>query len=126
MLTHIGRKSGLARTFILDVMRYTKATDTYFVAAGFGMKSMWLRNISQNSKVTVQVGHRRFDAAVQSRSTEEGCCESGDCAGRPPMRIRFLSLVLRKLLGREVVCPETARRTPVIALRPIPASKRIR
>jgi deazaflavin-dependent oxidoreductase (nitroreductase family) len=81
VLTHIGRKSGLARTFVLEVMRYTKETDTYFVAAGFGTKSIWLRNISQNSTVTVQVGHRRFDAAVQSRSTEEGCCESGDYAG---------------------------------------------
>ena len=62
VLTHIGRKSGLARTFVLEVMRYTKETDTYFVAAGFGTKSIWLRNISQNSRVPVQVGHRRFDA----------------------------------------------------------------
>jgi deazaflavin-dependent oxidoreductase (nitroreductase family) len=126
VLTHIGRKSGLARTFVLEVMRYTKETDTYFVAAGFGTKSIWLRNIGQNSRVTVQVGHRRFDAAVQSHPTEEGCCESGDYAGRHPMRIRFLSLVLRKPLGREVVCPETARRTSIIALQPIQASKRTR
>jgi deazaflavin-dependent oxidoreductase (nitroreductase family) len=119
VLTHVGRKSGLARTFVLEVIRYTKETDTYFVAAGFGTKSIWPRNISQNSRVTVQIGHRRFDALVQSRSTEEGCCESGDYADRHPMRIRFLSLVLRKPLAREVVCPATARRTPIIALQEI-------
>jgi deazaflavin-dependent oxidoreductase (nitroreductase family) len=115
MLTHIGRKSGLARTFFLEVIGYTRKTDTYFVAADFGAKSIWLRNICLNSRVTIHVGRRRFDATALRLSAEEARCKFEDYAGRHPMRVTFLSLVLGNPSGREVVYQETARRTPTVA-----------
>ena len=36
MLHHIGRKTGLVRQAVLEVVRFEKETDTFIVAVGFG------------------------------------------------------------------------------------------
>jgi F420H(2)-dependent quinone reductase len=45
MFTHIGRKSGMQRHTVVEVVRYNAVTDTYFIVSGFGEKSDWFRNI---------------------------------------------------------------------------------
>ena len=60
LLTHTGRKSGLPRQTVLEVLQHDKASDTYYVLAGFGEKSDWLQNVEKTPEVVIAVGRRQF------------------------------------------------------------------
>src|SRR5512141_1126583 len=70
LLTTTGRRSGKLRYTPLEYI-YDKEHDKYRIAAGWGGKTDWYRNIQANPKVHVQVGRRKFDAAAEIASDEE-------------------------------------------------------
>ena len=45
LLTHIGRRTGLRRETVLEVVEYRKYGPELVVVNGFGSDSDWLRNI---------------------------------------------------------------------------------
>jgi hypothetical protein len=51
MLTHIGRKSGLPRQSVLEVVGHDEATGIYIIASGWGEQADWLRNIQKHPNV---------------------------------------------------------------------------
>jgi deazaflavin-dependent oxidoreductase (nitroreductase family) len=59
MLTHTGRKSGLPRQTVIEVVKYDKVTNTYYVVSGWGEKSDWYQNIRKTPQVTIQVRGRK-------------------------------------------------------------------
>ena len=91
LLTHIGRKSGLERKTVLEVVRYNKATSTFIVAAGFGPGSDWYRNIRANPQVTVQCGPQRLPMVAHFLTPEQSGEELVDYARRHPQAMRELS-----------------------------------
>jgi deazaflavin-dependent oxidoreductase (nitroreductase family) len=62
LLTTIGRKTGLPRKAVLEVVIHDKITDTYYIASGWRNKSDWVRNIQKTPRVNVTVGFKRFIA----------------------------------------------------------------
>jgi deazaflavin-dependent oxidoreductase (nitroreductase family) len=62
LLTHWGRRSGLPRQTVVEVIQHDTATGTYFIASGWGEKSDWLRNLQKTPEVTVQVSRQGFAA----------------------------------------------------------------
>jgi len=70
-LTHIGRKSGMRRRTVLEVVRYERATGTYNIAAGFGEQSDWYRNILKNPHVEVRCGRRHTNAIAVPLAPQE-------------------------------------------------------
>jgi deazaflavin-dependent oxidoreductase (nitroreductase family) len=62
LLTHTGRKSGLPRQTVLEVLWHEKAGDVYYVLAAWGEQSDWVKNIEQTPQVTIADGRRRFRA----------------------------------------------------------------
>ena len=70
LLTTIGRRTGKLRYTPLEYL-YDKENDRYRIAAGWGGKTDWFRNIKANPKVHVQVGRRSFDAVAEVASDEE-------------------------------------------------------
>jgi deazaflavin-dependent oxidoreductase (nitroreductase family) len=78
LLEHTGRKTGLRRYTVLEVMDHIDA-ETFFVASGFGKQAQWFRNVGANPEVRVSVGslvsaparartldHDEADAALQA------------------------------------------------------------
>ena len=65
MLTHTGRKSGLHYQTVIEVVRYDKKTDTYYVVSGWGKNSDWYQNIRHSPAVIIQVDRRPFRAHTQ-------------------------------------------------------------
>ena len=65
MLVHTGRKSGLPRQTVIEVVQHDKNTDTYYVVSGWGEKSDWYQNILKLPQVTVHVGGRQFQAKAE-------------------------------------------------------------
>ncbi len=70
MLTTAGRRSGRPHRVVVDMWQGT-ATDSYYVASGFGQHADWHRNIQANPEVGVQVGWRKFRARATTLPEEE-------------------------------------------------------
>ena len=62
MLTHVGRKSGLLRQVVIEVVSHDARADTYVVASAWGEKSDWFLNIQKTPEVNVHVQIRQFEA----------------------------------------------------------------
>jgi len=90
LLTHTGRKSGLPRQTILEVLEHDKATDVYYVLSGWGEKADWLRNVDKTPEVMIKVGHRQFNASAVRLESEAAERAILDYAKRNPLAIRVL------------------------------------
>ena len=120
MLTHTGRKSGLLRQTVIEVVRHDKPTDTYFVASGFGSKSDWLLNIKHNPNVAITIGQRTVSAQATQLSEADGAKELFDYGQRHPIAFKELShlLIGQSLDVTEENCRQFAKSAPLIAFEP--------
>ena len=62
LLTHIGRRSGMRRQTVLEVIEYRKEGPEVVVANAFGPNSDWVRNIEASPGEEVTVGSQHFEA----------------------------------------------------------------
>jgi deazaflavin-dependent oxidoreductase (nitroreductase family) len=120
LLTHIGRKSGLPRQAVIEVVRHDPTSDTCIIASGFGAQVDWLRNIEKNPNVKVQSGGRRLEAVAERLPLDVAADELHGYAQRHPRAFRTIT---KRLLGRELdasaeSCERLAADVPVVALRP--------
>jgi deazaflavin-dependent oxidoreductase (nitroreductase family) len=120
MLTHIGRKSGLPRHVVVEVVGHDKATGVYTIASGWGEKSDWFRNIQKTPQVTVNVGSRQFAATAGRLSKEDAERALLDYARQHPMAFRELAgLMADHHSGNvEADCRLLAQSIPLVALQP--------
>jgi deazaflavin-dependent oxidoreductase (nitroreductase family) len=84
LLHHTGRKSGLPREAVLEVIRYDAADETPLVASGFGGSSDWLRNIRKTPEVAIEYRGRRGPRIARELGTEEAEREVVDYGRRSP------------------------------------------
>lgn len=122
MLTHTGRRSGLPRQAVIEVVDHDKETDTYYVAAAWRNKSDWYLNVLKNPEVKVQAGNRRFEAEANQISSEEAQEVLWSYAQKHPTALRELT---RLMLGEHLppthaTCVQLAESIPLIALVPDP------
>ena len=116
---HIGRKSGIKRRSIVEIIRYDQEQDIYFVVSGYGEKADWFRNIMKTPRVFAQVAGRRFNANVERLSQERALEEFQDYAHRNPKMFKYLgNLIGIKLEGTEEEVEQLSRILPVIAFKP--------
>ena len=97
-LTHTGRKSGKARQVVLEVVRHDPASDTYYVASGWGERSDWFQNVQQNPQVEIQVGRRKARALAERLEPEQGEREMLDYGRRHPRALQTLA----RLMGYQI------------------------
>jgi deazaflavin-dependent oxidoreductase (nitroreductase family) len=98
LLTHTGRKSGQPRYAVVEIDEYDPATDTYYIASGFGRKSDWYQNILKTPEVTIQVGNKKMKAVAEPLSP----AESGEVMVRYARKHPTAARSLVKVLGLEV------------------------
>jgi deazaflavin-dependent oxidoreductase (nitroreductase family) len=89
LLNHTGRKSGLPRQVVLEVVHHDPQTHTYVVNAGFGEKSQWYQNLLHNPQASIQVGRRKLDVTAVPLSPEEGAQTFVDFCRRHPTEAKF-------------------------------------
>ena len=98
LLNHVGRKSGLPRQVVLEVVNHDAATGVFTVASGFGTASDWYRNLQATPDVTIQVRRKRMAVTAHFLSQAEGGERMMDYARRYPRA----ALALSKTLGYPV------------------------
>ena len=121
MLTHTGRKSGLPRQVVLEVVEHDKETGAYYVAAAWREKADWYLNILKNPRVKVQVGNRQFEAEANPMSREEAERVLWAYAQKHPSALRELTVVMlgERLPPTRETCHRLAESIPLIALVPV-------
>ena len=122
LLTHTGRKSGLPRQVVIEIVDHDKETGVYYVAAAWREKADWYLNILKNPRVKVQVGNRHFEAEASPKSREEAERILWMYAQKHPSALRELTVVMlgERLPPTRETCCRLAESVPVIAL--VPAS----
>jgi len=90
LLNHIGRRSGLPRQTVLEVVNYEADTDTFFIASGFGKQSDWYRNLLKTPAVTIQVGRWQMNVMTHPLTPEESGEAMVNYARRYPKAARLI------------------------------------
>lgn len=119
-LTHTGRRSGLPRRSVLEVLRHDRASDTYMVMAGFGPNSDWMRNIAKTPRVAIAVGLRHFAARATVLGPDEAAAAILDYARRFPIARGIIARVMGyQTDGSDADFRALARLATVVAFHPL-------
>ena len=102
MLTHRGRKSGVWRYVVLEVVE-RPTRDSYVVASGFGEDAQWYRNVLADPRVGVSVG---FELSRPARAVPLDEAEVADTLDRyqrdRPRTWAMLKSTIESATGRPV------------------------
>jgi deazaflavin-dependent oxidoreductase (nitroreductase family) len=125
LLTHTGRKTGCLRQTVVEVVQHDRASETFYVASGWGEKSSWYKNIMVHPQVTIQVGNKAYPALAERVSPERGALLMKDYARKHPLALRELSRMMHYPFdGSEASAMIFGRNIPIIAFRTdLPAKK---
>ena len=123
LLTHTGRRTGLRRRTLLEVVEYRKDGPEVVVANGFGRDSDWVRNIEDHPDEEVDVGSLHFAASHRFLGEEEALRVMQDYE----QRNRFIAPIVRAGLSWILGWPyhgsdgdrrRMVRQLPLLAFRP--------
>jgi deazaflavin-dependent oxidoreductase (nitroreductase family) len=114
MLEHTGRKTGIRRYVVLEAIDRPDPR-TCIVAAGFGDRAQWLRNVRATPRVRVYAGsHRPAPATARPLTSEETALALTAYARRHPRAWAALRPVFETTLGARIDSDGTS--LPMIAL----------
>jgi deazaflavin-dependent oxidoreductase (nitroreductase family) len=121
MMTHKGRKSGIWRKVVVEVVRHDKAGQTYYIASGWGKKSDWYKNILKNPKVIVNSGGKKMEAVAETLTEDQAIPVFRDYATRHPVAFRGLSkfMIGESLDASNDSLQRAAQILPLVALKPL-------
>jgi len=117
MLTHTGRKSGLSRETVIEVVQHDKTANTYYVVSGWGEKSDWYQNIRKTPQVTMHVRGRKFQTKAEFIPVEQAIDIMNVYVHEHPVAFNELSgLFLGERMKPGSDAPERlARKMPMVA-----------
>ncbi|MEO7373795.1 MAG: nitroreductase family deazaflavin-dependent oxidoreductase [Terrimesophilobacter sp.] len=97
MLEHTGRKSGLLRLAVLEIVA-RPAPDRYIVASAFGTRAQWFRNVRANPQVRLYLGsHRPRAAMARVLTSDQSSTALAEYAATHPRAWQMLRPVLETL-----------------------------
>ena len=116
-LVHIGRKSGLKREAVIEVVVYNEMEDVYFLASGWGEGSDWYRNVLKTPEVEAQVGGHRFRGHAEKIDVEAAAELFSRYGKRRPRTLQSLARVMGYCIeANETEYRALGREIPVIAI----------
>ncbi len=90
LLEHRGRKTGMIRKAVVEVVAHDGQKGSYVVAAAWGSKADWYKNITAAPDVHIQVGARRFSAIARTLPADEAARQLEIYAAQHPFAFRRL------------------------------------
>lgn len=94
LIVHRGRKSGLLRETVLEVITYDPATQESVVFSDWGQRADWYRNIEADKALEVRTGRERYVPEQRFLAPEENHAVICDYASRHPLAFRLFARVL--------------------------------
>ena len=125
LLIHVGRRTGLPRRTVLEVVEYRREGPEAIVISAFGRNAGWLRNIQAMSSFELIIGARRFAAVYRFIDEPEAARVLTGYQRRNWLISPIIRLVLSRLLGwrydgSEQQSRRLAAQLPMIGFRPQP------
>ncbi len=119
LLVHRGRKSGLPRETVLEVVRHDAVTRESVVLSGWGEKADWYRNIEAATALEVRTGGERYVPEHRFLAPEENHAVICDYASLHPLAFRVFARVFAYPLdGTEEERQQFAESFSLVAFRP--------
>ena len=127
LLIQVGRRTGLYRDTVLEILEYRPEGPEVVVMSAFGPKADWLRNIEAGPCPEVVVGMRRFTADFRVLGPEETVQVIAGYERRNRIVAPIIRSVLSRLLGWRYHGSDNERQRlvgqlPFIAFRPAAAT----
>jgi deazaflavin-dependent oxidoreductase (nitroreductase family) len=117
LLKHTGRKSGLTRQTVLEVVKHDPDSKIYYVASGYGEKSDWYKNIMANPQVSIKVGNQEFQATAERLSTESAEEIMLEYGRKHPTALRELARIMGyRIENKDDEYRAIGRLLPIIAI----------
>ena len=120
-LIHRGRKSGLLRETVLEVIRHDPASGQSVVLSARGEKADWYRNIEARPALEIRTGGERYVPEQRFLAPEENHTIIAEYARLHPLAFRFLIRVFGfgyPLNGTEGAQRRFAQSLMLVAFRP--------
>ena len=115
VLTHVGRRTGRERSTVLEVVFHESDPRLWYVAAAWGEKSDWYRNVKRNPHVQVSVGVKRYLATAETVGVDDAARIHDRYVRDHPLAARFVGW----MLGIDLIRSDPralAERIPLVAL----------
>jgi deazaflavin-dependent oxidoreductase (nitroreductase family) len=117
LLHHVGRRTGLDRHVVLEIVAHETPLPGWTVASGFGPGSDWYRNLRAHPKTVVQVGNRYHAVTARFLTAADGAQIMTDYARRHPRTARRLCAFMGLPAdGSETSFREAGRTIPFVHL----------
>jgi len=113
LLVHTGRKTGLHRETVLEVVRYDPLTEESLVDAGWGRRTAWLHNVEAGLANEVWTGRQRYAPTYRILPPDESERLFADYERRNRLIAPIIQGVLSRLLGWRYDGTPAARRRAV-------------
>ena len=119
LFAHLGRKSGLLRETVLEVILYDPATRESVVLSAWGEKADWYRNIEAVPALEVRTGGQRYVPEQRFLAPEENHAVISAYGQHHPLAFRVFARVFGYPLdGTEAARREVACSLRLVAFRP--------
>lgn len=119
-LTVRGRKTGLARRVVLEVIGADPATGDLLVASAWGPRAQWFRNLQVNPRADVRVGRQHFPAELRVLDAPAAATALRDYARAHRWAYRWFIgplLLGHRPAGTQEEFADAARAVPILVLR---------
>jgi deazaflavin-dependent oxidoreductase (nitroreductase family) len=119
LLVHRGRKSGLLRETVLEVLLHVPAARESGVLYAWGEKGDWYRNVGATPALEIRTGGQRYVPEQRFLAPEENHAVISDYGRRHPLAFRVFARVFGYPLGgTEAARREGASSLRLVAFRP--------
>jgi deazaflavin-dependent oxidoreductase (nitroreductase family) len=120
LLVHQGRRSGLLRETVLEVILYDPVTRESVVLSAWGEEADWYRNIGAAPALEVRTGGQRYVPEQRFLAPEENHAVLANYERRHPLAFRiFVRAFGYPLGGTEAMRRELASSLRLVAFRPV-------
>lgn len=113
LLRHRGRRSGITRSTVLEVIHREREARAYYVAAAWGKHAQWFQNVLANPHVSVTVGRISFAGTATVLCAADGRAVLDRYRRKHAAAMRGLQRLLGYGSFEELVAA-----TPVVEIRP--------
>lgn len=72
LLNHRGRRTGLPRQTVVEVVKHDRERDVFTIVSGYGTHSNWYHNLLAHPEIGIQHGSRRLEVKARPMSDDEG------------------------------------------------------
>ena len=120
LLTHVGRKSGIPRQTVIEVVKHDEESNSFYVVSGWGNQSDWYQNTHKNPEVAINVGGKKLQVRTEDIPLSQAIDILEEYTHRYPLAFKELTrMFLKEELqpGRES-SQRLAELMPMVAFQP--------